>query len=254
MRIQVLGCSGGIGEGRHTTSFLIDDDILVDCGTGITTLDHAALCRIDHVFLTHAHLDHILCLPLLLDSVAGERKTPVVIHALPEVIDILQGDIFNWRVWPDFAVLPTPQTPFCVYDPIAMHQPARVGDRVFLPIPANHVVPAVSYRVGSSPGAGHWLFSGDTCGHEAFWATANATQGELHVVVECSFEDALCELAAASKHYCAAALAADLRQLRPGAKVWITHLKPGGEDKIMAELASHGAQCTALRNGQVIEL
>jgi ribonuclease BN (tRNA processing enzyme) len=91
MRIEVLGCSGGIGDGRQTTSFLIDDDILLDAGSGVTRLSRAALARIDHVFLTHSHLDHILSLPPLLDSVAGERSQPLQVHATPEVLDIQIG-------------------------------------------------------------------------------------------------------------------------------------------------------------------
>ena len=38
MKLTILGCSGGIGSGRHTTCFKVDDDILIDAGTGITTL------------------------------------------------------------------------------------------------------------------------------------------------------------------------------------------------------------------------
>ena len=39
MRLRVLGCSGGIG-GRHlrTTSFLVDNDVLIDAGTGVGEL------------------------------------------------------------------------------------------------------------------------------------------------------------------------------------------------------------------------
>ena len=69
MKLTVLGCSGGIGSGRHTTCFLLDDDILIDAGTGITTLSLEQLTKIDHLFLTHSHLDHVLGLPLLLDAV-----------------------------------------------------------------------------------------------------------------------------------------------------------------------------------------
>lgn len=49
MRIRVLGCSGGIG-GAHlrTTSLLVDDDILIDAGTGVGDLSIAELARIDH--------------------------------------------------------------------------------------------------------------------------------------------------------------------------------------------------------------
>ena len=98
MKLTILGCSGGIGSGRHTTCLQVDDDILIDAGTGITTLSFEQLLAIDHVFITHSHLDHVLGLPLLLDAVGEQRSTPVVVHALPEVLDILSTDLFNWRL------------------------------------------------------------------------------------------------------------------------------------------------------------
>jgi hypothetical protein len=38
MQIRVLGCSGSIAAGSRTTSFLVDDDVLVDAGTGVGDL------------------------------------------------------------------------------------------------------------------------------------------------------------------------------------------------------------------------
>ncbi len=78
MQLRVLGCSGGIGDGRHTTSLLVDADILIDAGSGLTQLSREALARIDHLFLTHAHLDHILALPPMLDSAgaSGTGRSP----------------------------------------------------------------------------------------------------------------------------------------------------------------------------------
>lgn len=253
MRIQVLGCSGGMGDGRHTTSYRVDDDILVDAGTGLTTLTRDAIRRIDHVFLTHAHLDHILCLPLLLDSVAGERERPVTVHAIPEVIAILKEHFFNWRLWPDFAVLPTPEQPFLRYEPLEIGVPVRLGAREFTAVPAVHVVPAVGYLMRGERGS--YLFSGDTTHNPALWSIANATSDLLHVGVECSFEDSELELAKSSKHYCPSLLAADLAGLRTDVQVWITHLKPGYETGILAELAvdaRHDYQ--PLAQGQVIEV
>jgi cAMP phosphodiesterase len=84
----------------------VDDDILIDAGSGVTRLSLEQLVAIDHVFITHSHLDHILALPLLLDSVGGMRDHPVTVYALDAVIEILRQDIFNWRVWPDFTEVP----------------------------------------------------------------------------------------------------------------------------------------------------
>src|SRR6185312_16450709 len=103
MIIRILGCSGGIG-GKHlrTTSMLVDDDVLIDAGTGVGDLTLAELTAIDHVFLTHSHLDHTVSIPFLVDTMSGTRTTPLEVHALPETIEVLARHIFNWKVWPDF--------------------------------------------------------------------------------------------------------------------------------------------------------
>jgi ribonuclease BN (tRNA processing enzyme) len=253
MKIRVLGCSGGIGDGRHTTSFLVDDDILVDCGSGVTTLSHAELCRIDHVFLTHSHLDHFLALPLMMDSVGSERSRPVTVHGLPEVLQILMDHLFNWHLWPDFARIPSSSAPYLRYAPLQIGAPVQMGERQITAIPAHHVVPAVGYLLRG--GAGSLLFSGDTSSHEALWLAANAATDLRHLIVECSFQDALAGIAEASRHYCPKTLVPDLMKLHAGPEVWITHLKPGSEAGIMAELAQHGAgMARALSNGQILDV
>ena len=69
MELRILGCSGGIGGDLSTTSLLIDDDILIDGGTGISELGLEEMSRIRHIFVTHSHLDHIAGIPMLLDSI-----------------------------------------------------------------------------------------------------------------------------------------------------------------------------------------
>ena len=84
MRIKILGCSGGIGAGSRTSAMLIDDDVLLDAGTGIGDLALDDLNSIRHVFLTHSHLDHVAGLPMLIDSIfTVDVDTPVTQAYLP---------------------------------------------------------------------------------------------------------------------------------------------------------------------------
>ena len=109
MNIRVLGCSGAIAAGYQTTAFLLDDDVLLDAGTGVGLLSLEALARIDHICLSHSHLDHILGIPLLADAVLRLRhaagRPPVQVHALPETLDALRQHVFNGVIWPDFTRL-----------------------------------------------------------------------------------------------------------------------------------------------------
>ena len=68
---------------------LIDDDVLIDAGTGIGDLALEDLDPIRHVFLTHAHLDHVAGLPMLVDRVFDENFTePLTVYAREETLCI----------------------------------------------------------------------------------------------------------------------------------------------------------------------
>jgi len=56
MKLRIRGCSGGIGANLRTTAMLLDDDVLIDAGTGVGDLTLDEMLRIDHVFVTHSHL------------------------------------------------------------------------------------------------------------------------------------------------------------------------------------------------------
>ncbi|HEX8979841.1 MAG TPA: 3',5'-cyclic-nucleotide phosphodiesterase [Parasulfuritortus sp.] len=254
MRFRVLGCSGGIGGSRQTTSFLIDDDILIDAGSGVTRLGLDEMAAVRHVFITHSHLDHIMALPTLLDSV-GAGAEPLVVHALPEVIASLRDHIFNWEIWPDFAKVPSLDHPFMRYVEIAVGETVELDGRRITAIPANHGRPAVGYL--AEGGNGSLLFSGDTKSHGGLWRIANERADLRYLLVECSFPNALRQLADVSSHYCPQTLLPDLAGLKAGVEVWISHLKPGGEADIMAELAGEPLACgtpRALQPNQVFEL
>ncbi len=235
IKLRVLGCSGGIGgEHLRTTSLLVDDDVLIDAGTGVGDLSIAELARIDHVFLTHTHLDHIACLPLMIDSVADRRNTPLTVYGTRPVLNILKAHVLNWLVWPDFAEVPSADNPFMRYQPIDLLQPVTVGGRTFTALPVDHTIPAVAYRLDS--GSSSLVFSGDTGPCDAFWQEVNRIDNLRHLIIECAFPDREERLAIVSKHLCPSMLALELSKLERPCEIHITHLKPGQMELTMTEI------------------
>jgi ribonuclease BN (tRNA processing enzyme) len=254
MKVKVLGCSGGIGGALRTTSFQVDEDILIDAGTGVGDLSIEQLTAIDHVFITHSHLDHIACLPFLLDTVMGMRPHPVTVYAIADTLKILREHVFNWKVWPDFNVIPDAAQPFLQYKEIKLGMTVELAGRKITALPANHVVPAVGYSLDS--GSASLVFSGDTTVCEAFWQQVNRMENLKYLVIETAFSNAEIELARVSKHLCPSMLKDELGKLTQEAEVYITHLKPGEGEVIMQEIGnlvtSH--QVKALQPLQIFEL
>ena len=112
MKLKILGCSGGISTNLRTTSMLLDNDVLIDAGTGVGDLSLTELSMIDHVFVTHSHLDHVACIPFLVDSTNIMRDKPLTVHATEETLDILRQHLFNWKIWPDFTRIPDERQPY----------------------------------------------------------------------------------------------------------------------------------------------
>ena len=142
MKIRVLGCSGAIAAGCKTTAFLLDDDVLIDAGSGVGDLALDELFRIEHILLSHSHLDHILSVPLLADSVIRHREElrlpPIQVHALPQTIEALRKDIFNGVIWPDFSRLPSAEEPVLRFVPFAQGDVLELGGRRVEVLTAKH--------------------------------------------------------------------------------------------------------------------
>ena len=256
MPIRVLGCSGSIAAGCRTTAFLLDDDVLIDAGTGVGDLSLDELTRIDHILLSHSHLDHVLGVPLLADSVMRRRSSerpPIVVHGLPATLDALHAHIFNGAIWPDFTRLPSANQPILQLQPFETGDVLQFGKRRIEVLPALHTVPAVGFAVLGALGS--WVFTGDTAPNPALWerlAALNVTS----LVIETAFRNDERQLAAVSRHLHPAALGHELRQLQQAAQVYITHIKPGELDAVMAEIAALDPRhpVRALAVGQLMPL
>jgi ribonuclease BN (tRNA processing enzyme) len=255
MDIRVLGCSGGIGgPGNRTTSLLVDDDILIDCGTGAGVLSFEQLLAIDHVFITHSHLDHIALLPLLVDTVGDFRSRPITVHASEETVRILRSHIFNWLVWPDFTAIPDRDHPFLRLQPMLLGETIALGNRRISSVPALHAVPAVGYRISGTQGS--LVFSGDTTLCDAQIDALNAMADLRYLIVETAFPDAQYDLALAARHLCPSMLRVLLSRLIGDPEIFVTHLKPGMVEQVAAELQTGFGRLKPgfLHNDQVFSL
>lgn len=255
MKVRVLGCSGGINQNVATTSFLVDDDILLDAGTGVCDLSLEEMRKIRHIFITHSHLDHIASIPLLADTLFDDLiGNPITVHALPETIKALKDHIFNWVIWPDFTALPHENDAILKFE--AMHPTSicQLGARQVEMIGVNHSVPAVGYRFECNGKS--FAFSGDTSSNENFWVMLNRHDSLGLLFVESAFSDKDLQLAKKAFHYCPQLLAQDLKKLQHKPVIYLSHLKPGSEQEIVL-------QCTAvlpeqnvkqLKNGDIFHL
>ena len=235
MRLRVLGCAGSIG-GLHnrTTSFLLDDDVLVDAGTGVGDLSLAELALVDHIFITHSHLDHINSIAFMVDSVGALRPKPVTIHALGATITALKKYVFNWEIWPDFTVIPNADQPFMRYEEVAVGEIINLGGRKITVLPAVHTVPAVGYQFDS--GKNSLVFTGDTGPNDALWEVVNKIENLRYLIIETAFADKDRPLAELSKHLCPEMLGEELAKLTRPADIFITHLKPSEIELTMVEI------------------
>jgi cAMP phosphodiesterase len=193
-----------------------------------------AMAKIDHVFVTHSHLDHVTSIPFMVDTVGWMRDKPLTVHALPETIADLKAHLFNWKLWPDFTEIPEPAKPMLRFSPVLLGQRQTISGRTITPVPANHVVPAVGYWLDS--GNASLVFTGDSTSCRELWQEVNRIANLRYLIVETAFSDAERELAIRAKHFCPSLLIEQLELLTQRAEIFITHLKPGGGDMIMREI------------------
>ncbi|MFZ5527486.1 MAG: MBL fold metallo-hydrolase [Pseudomonadota bacterium] len=261
--IRVLGCHGSIAARCHTTSFLLDDDILIDAGSGVGELRLDELARIDHILLSHSHLDHILSVPLLADSVIKLRMSqgdlsslrPIQVHGLPQTLEAIKAHILNGVIWPDFSRLPSAAHPILTLHPFNIGDlltfPSRGGepDRMVHVLPARHTVPGVGFGVETPQGL--WIYSGDTGPNPDLWKALSG-QRIAQLVIETAFGNEEAHLAEISGHLSPQSLAKELAQLDGQVSVFITHPKPGEVPAVLSQIRALDSQhrIEPLREGQ----
>lgn len=231
MRIKVLGCSGGVGPGLRTTSLLVDDEILIDAGTGVGDLSLAQQRRVSHIFLTHSHLDHVCGMAFMADNLFDLIDRPIEVRATAETLAILRDHLFNWKIWPDFSKLPNENSPLIRFGEIQPGVATQLGaKRKLTAFTVLHTVPAVGYALEGPDGC--FVFSGDTYAYDGLWSALNGLPRLDKLMIEIAFADEDEELGRLSKHFTPRLLGQELKKLKHRPELYLTHHKPGCEQVI----------------------
>jgi ribonuclease BN (tRNA processing enzyme) len=105
MRVEFLGTAGfHPNSQRHTSGVLLPDAapdaaFLLDAGTGTWRLVGRDLPSNLHIFLTHAHLDHVAGLTYLLDVCYG-RDLEITLYGDRFTLDAVQSSLFESPLFP----------------------------------------------------------------------------------------------------------------------------------------------------------
>ena len=235
MKIRILGCYGTELLDYHVTSFLVNEEILVDAGTIASALTMEEQLKITSILLSHSHFDHIKGLFFLADNVFEQFLTPLNIYSTAGILDILKTHYFNNLLSPDFTSIPDKKNPIIRLNPIAPGEGFEVNGLMVNAFNANHVVESVGYKLQDGNGA--ILYSGDTGSTPWMWKEAREQKGLRAIFVETSFPNRLSRLAELSGHLTPSMLEEELKKIDDlDVPIFIFHMKPQYLDALTLEI------------------
>ncbi|MBS0204449.1 MAG: 3',5'-cyclic-nucleotide phosphodiesterase [Planctomycetes bacterium] len=240
MKIRIVSSSvdSASSEKHFAASYVVNGQVAFDAGTigFMSSIDDQR--RIQHLFLSHGHMDHVASLPIFLDNVYQQGSDPVTIYAPQDTLDCLQSDIFNERLWPDLVRLSQEVSPFMHLSPIAAGETVMACGLRVTSLPLDHVVTTFGYIIND--GTGSIAIVSDTQPLDSIWTTLNQVADLKALLLECAFPNRMASLAAKSKHLIPTSFAEGCRQLKRAIPIIAVHIKPVYRDEILNELADLG--------------
>lgn len=240
MKLQLLPSTidedGRASARQHLMSIVIDDRVAIDAGSLAFSCSDLQRSQIRDVILTHTHLDHIAGLPLFIDDLFSTLTEPVRVHAIREVIDILERDIFNWSVYPQFSELKNDHGAVLEYHEFASGGSFSAAHLNIQSVAVNHKVSASGYIV--SDGNVSVGITGDTAETDEIWNGFNSKDDLKAVLVECAFPNEFGELAGVSNHLTPQSLEHELGKLTNAeCDVYVINMKPMYREKVISQLS-----------------
>ena len=233
------------------SAFQLAPDVVIDGGNLLLPLgEEAAL--IDHIFLTHSHLDHICDIPFLIERFFEKRRSPLRVYGLPETLKHLHTHLFCDEIWADFTKIPLQSTgePAVELVPLRLDERVEVSGWGIRPVPNTHMKGSCGYLV--ERGGRSILISSDTSYDESLarWLEEDRC---VAAIFECSMPNAFAELAHRTGHLTPESLQKQLELPRNiHVKIYCNHMKPQHREKMTEELGE--STCTLLQDGDLVRI
>ena len=238
LQLHLLPTSAGDGtQTQPLTSFIVNGTIAIDAGSLGFSLTGEQLAGIEHVLLTHSHLDHTASLPMAIDAAYPFLKRAMRIYGQPPTLAAVRKHLFNDEVWVDFSKFKILQSDHACMEWIDLipRQPLVLDGLKITPIPVRHPVPTVGLILQSLESS--VVITSDTWETEEIWQAAAKVPNLRAVFIECSFPDEMEKLAQASGHLTPRLVAEQTAKLGKRVPVYCVHLKPNLRSKVVDQLA-----------------
>jgi ribonuclease BN (tRNA processing enzyme) len=255
MRLKVLGCSGADFPGHHLSGFLLDQKILFDAGSLTYVLGEKDQMKIENIFITHAHLDHIIGIPFLADNIiVGRHRSRINIFAIPSVVKTIKRALLNSAVWPDFTEIPNIEESILNLIELKTGHSIQIDEFTITSCQVHHTVPAVGYLVVNREGR-RFFYTGDAGPSDDTWKELKDRKIDC-LIIDVSFPNRMKDLALRAGHLTPALLKEELLKIEPTpGNIYVTHIKPQYYKTIQTELRNlriHNLR--VLEDGQTIRV
>ena len=247
IQVQLLHTSSGdVNPAQPLTSFLINGTIAIDAGSLGFALTGEQLAKVEHVVLTHSHLDHTASLPIAIEAAFTFLTRPMRVYGIAPTLTAVRKHLFNDEIWVDFSQFKMIGSEQRCMDWVEISPRKTIvldGVRI-TPIPVHHAVPTVGLIVQTDSAS--VLFTSDTWRTDEIWAEAAKLPDLKAVFVECSFPDEMEQLAKDSGHLTPRVMAEETAKLGRLVPTYCVHLKPVMRERLVKQLEPYASRGIAV--------
>jgi len=241
--VKCLGAYGTRAKGFGTSSIYINEKNVIDAGNLLGTLQEDS-AKIQNIWLTHSHFDHISDIAYVLDNYYAQLDHTINIYGLPPTVKAVKKHFLNDVIWPDFSKIKLRSGKgFSIeYKEVEIGKEYSISqNETIKAFKTDHTVPSCGYIYKEDDAA--ILITADTYSLDNVVDIVNNDSSITSIVVECSFPSDMEKLAKESKHLTPKILSEMLQGLkREEIKLYLNHMKPTFVETITEETKRYCAK------------